>query len=202
MTVSPWVKHVLIIPALVLWLAACSGVQVDSTPIERFAAGNYQTYSWRAAPIENTDGSSDPMYLLDPAIRRAVDKHLMDKGYQRVADGGDFLIDYQFKASFADGSLNSTAAMQDNVYVGTTAGAAVINRRTDQALVDNAYALSGPREMNSVLLSFSDGADQGLVWAASMSKIVENLNRTDEAKMAKSLEAAMQHSLSKIPPAN
>ena len=177
--------------------SACAGIQVDSSSPEKFKAGNYKSYSWLGAPIENTAGSHDPLYVVDPALRAAVDKALADKGYRRVKSGGDFNIDYQLKASLADGELTSTARESDNIY--PYPDAAMVNRRTDQALVDNAYALSGPREMNSILLRFSDGKDQGLVWAGAMSKIVENLNHENSKKMVKGINSAVRQVLKPLP---
>jgi len=181
-------------------VAACTGVQVDSASADKFKEGNYRSYSWLGAPVENTGGSHDPLYVIDPALRAAVDKELASKGYRQVASGGDFNIDYQFKASLADGELSSTARESDNVYPYADAPA-MVNRRTDQALVDNAYALSGPREMNSILLRFSDGQDQGLVWAGAMSKLVENLNHENSKKMVQGINTAVRRVLQSIPTA-
>jgi hypothetical protein len=77
-----------------------------------------------------------------------------------------------------------------------------VNRRTDQALVDNAYALSGPRETNNMLLQFSDRTTQSLVWATSMTKIVENVNEENTKKMRKSVNAAVRKVLRQLPSAN
>ena len=202
-TVRRTVRRTMLIATFALaivGLSGCSGVQIDSAPVERFAEGNYQTYSWRVAAIENTDDSKDFMYVVDPTIRSAVNKELQSKGYRMVDAKGDFVIDYQFKTSLSDGALSSTALMSDNRYpIPNTE--AVINRRTDQALVDNAYALSGPRQVNSVLITFSDGADQGLVWAASMSKIVEDVNQQDPKDMAKSVNSAVSRTFGKLPKA-
>ena len=87
---------------LLALLAGCSNVQVDTTPNDRFKEGNYQTYNWLGAPIKNTGGSVDPLYVIDPTLRAAVDKKLTSKGYRQVEEGGDFQIDYQFKASIAE----------------------------------------------------------------------------------------------------
>ena len=29
-------------------LVACTGIETNTTPVDRFAEGNYKTYSWRA----------------------------------------------------------------------------------------------------------------------------------------------------------
>lgn len=179
-------------------LVACANVQVDTAPIDKFKAGNYHSYSWLGAPVENTAGSDDPLYVVDPALRKAVDETLAGKGYRRLETGGDFTIDYQFKASMADGALNTTAAKADNRYP-VPSGGALINRGADQALVDNAYALSGVREMNSILLRFSDAESQSLVWAGAMSKIVEDVNQDSRDKMAKGISAAVNRVLRAIP---
>ncbi len=190
-----------LIATALLLLVGCTGITVDTTPTEKFEQGNYKSYSWLGAPIENTGGSKDPLYVIDPALRSAVDRELADKGYQRVDTGGDFTVTYQFKNSMADGALNSTAAIADNRYPVPTGGA-LINRGADQALVDNAYALSGAREMNSILLQFSDSESQSLVWAGAMSKLVENANQNAGEKMKKGIKSAVAKVLRKLPNAN
>lgn len=198
MTVSRRRAALLLIAPL---LVACAGIETHTSPVDRFAEGNYQTYSWRAEKIENTGNSSDPLYIIAPTLRAAVDEELASKGYRYQHDGGDFLIDYQFKAGLSDGVLSATASSANNRY-NIPETDVVLNRRTDQALVDNAYALSGPRETNNILLQFSDRATQSLVWAASMTKIVENVNQENTQKMRKSVNAAVRKVLRRLPSAN
>ena len=186
---------------LLTLLVGCSNVQVDTTPNDRFAEGNYQTYSWLGAPIKNTAGSVDPLYVIDPTLQSAVDKKLASKGYRRVETGGDFQIDYQFKASIAEGALNMTATDANNQDVPVSSQDLLINRRADQALVDNAYALAGPKEVTSILLRFSDGASQNLVWAAGMSKVVDHAN-FDADRMSSGVNAAVNRALGRLPNAS
>lgn len=186
---------------LVGLLSGCIGVEVNTAPTDRFEEAGYKSYSWRAAPLGDIEGNDDPLYMVDPALRKAVDSRLAEKGYQRRDSGGDFLIDYIFKASLADGALSSTADIADNRYPVPDPDF-LVNRRANQALVDNAYALSGPREMNSVLIQFSDGETQGLIWAASISRMVENLNRDNVEQMRKGLNKAVNRALQPLPPAN
>jgi hypothetical protein len=186
---------------LLALLAGCSNVQVDTTPNDRFKEGNYQTYNWLGAPIKNTGGSVDPLYVIDPTLRAAVDKKLTSKGYRQVEEGGDFQIDYQFKASIAEGALNMTATDANNQDIPVSSQDLLINRRADQALVDNAYALAGPKEVTSILLRFSDGASQNLVWAAGMSKVVDHAN-FDAKRMQSGVDAAVNRALGRLPNAN
>ena len=182
-------------------LVACTGIETNTTPVDRFAEGNYKTYSWRAEQIENTGNSSDPLYTIAPTLRAAVDEELASKGYRYQHEGGDFLIHYQFKVGLSEGVPNAIANSANNRYDIPDA-AVVVNRRTDQALVDNAYALSGPRETNNMLLQFSDRTTQSLVWATSMTKIVENVNEENTKKMRKSVNAAVRKVLRQLPSAN
>ena len=180
-------------------LIACTSVQIDTAPTDRFSEGNYRSYSWWGAAVENTAGSHDPLYVVDPSLRAAVDRVLASKGYRYVETGGDFLIDYQFKASLSEGAVDSTALKADNRY--PIPNNTTINRRADQALIDNAYALGGPREMNSILLRFSEKGTKSLVWAASMSKIVEDVNHDDSSKMVKGINTAVERALRRLPDA-
>ena len=184
---------------LFFWLVGCASVQVDTMDTTAFKNGNYKTYSWMGAPIDNSAGSTDPLYVLDPALRSAVDAKLASKGYRYVDSGGDFVIDYQFKDTLVAGSLNSTAAEADNRHPAPT-NQAVINRRPDQALVDNAYALSGPKELNSILIRFSDGENLTMVWAAGVSKVVDKLY-FDADDLRNTINVAVDRALGRLPSA-
>lgn len=184
-----------------LALSGCSSVQVDTTPNDRFEAGNYVTYNWLAAALDASGVATDPLYALDPTLRASVDQKLASKGYQRVDRGGDFQVIYQFKASISEGALSSAAtdaANQDNPI---SSQDLVINRRPDQALIDNAYALSGPREVTNILLTFTDGSTQNPVWAAGMSKVVDYAN-FDAKRMSASVDKAVNRALGRLPKAN
>lgn len=181
-------------------LVACTGVQIYSTPVDRFASANFETFSWRAAPIAQRLDSKDPLAVLDPTLRSAVTKALASKGYRQTAEGGDFVIDYQFKASLSEGALSSSAFNADNEFPPPNPNV-VVNRRTNQALVDNAYALAGPREVTSILLEFSNGNSQSLIWAGSISKVVEDLNREDGEPLRNALDTAIARLLRTIPSA-
>ncbi|MDB2351620.1 DUF4136 domain-containing protein [Luminiphilus sp.] len=186
-----------------LALGGCSGVQVDTTPNDRFEAGNYVTYNWQAAAldIEASGVTTDPFYALDPTLRASVDQKLASKGYQLVDRGGDFQVIYQFKASITEGALSTAATDANNQDNPISSQDLVINRRADQALIDNAYALSGPREVTSILLTFTDGSTQNPVWAAGMSKVVDHAN-FDAKRMSASVDKAVNRALGRLPKAN
>lgn len=177
-----WAPIVLLFTGL---LSACSGVQIERAPTDRFNNAGYSSYSWRDLPIENTGKSDDPLYNIGPSLRAVVDESLADKGYTLKASGGDFVIHFEFRTALTDSAPSEKTS---NIPIPQV----VINRGTDQAMVDNAYALNGVREMNSILLNFEDQQNRALVWAVSMSKIVENLNRNDPARMRRALGQSVE----------
>ena len=67
--------------------------------------------------------------------------------------------------------------------------------------MDNAYALSGPREVASVMLTFEDGANLATVWTAQISQIVENQNQADLDKVQRRLESGVARALRALPDA-
>ena len=177
---------------------ACTGIQIDSAPLDRFNQGNYQSYSWQTAALKSHSGDTDTLSIIDPALRAAVNNELSAKGYRQVASGGDFVIDYQFRAALAQGELNSTAREADNTspYVDPNV---VVNRQVNQALLDNAYALSGPKAINSIVIQFSSGDKQRRIWTTTINKMVENVNRDNVDKMTKGINTAIKRAFAWLP---
>ncbi|GIS01979.1 MAG: hypothetical protein CM15mP103_05300 [Gammaproteobacteria bacterium] len=109
---------------------------------------------------------------------------LQKKGYRYETSGGDFLVSYAFGARLEGGT--------DPGMPNPAPTSSVINRSPDPAIMDNAYALSGPREVASLMLSFEDGDNLASVWSASISQVVENQNQPDLDKVRRKLSRASQ----------
>ena len=77
----------------------------------------------------------------------------------------------------------------------------VINRSPDPAIINNAYALSGPREVASLMLSFEDGDNLAAVWSANISQVVENRNQPNLEKIRRKLEPGIARALRVLPDA-
>ncbi|MEJ2719694.1 MAG: DUF4136 domain-containing protein [bacterium] len=76
-------------------LAACAGgieIQTDFDSTADFAA--YETWNWVPAPAEETGdpGVDDP--IARARIRGAVEDELNRRGYRKVANAPDFLVNY------------------------------------------------------------------------------------------------------------
>ncbi|WP_040481740.1 DUF4136 domain-containing protein [Luminiphilus syltensis] len=176
-------------------VTACNSVQVERANNQEFSAAGYQTYGWKFKAIENTYGSDDPFYVVGPQLQRSVDAVMADKGYRLVKENPDFIINFDFQSSMADGKLTTGTSNID------PAPQAVINRGADQATVDNSYALSQARELNTLNLLFEDGKNLHTVWSASMSQIVENVNHRNVEKIRNTLDSAVQRTLRLLPDA-
>ncbi len=189
-----WVNYALgSLCTVILTLSGCSSTQVDSAPPDRFAAKQYQSYSWRAALPTGMSGSMDEFYRLSTTVRDVVSEALEKKGYRNVESDGDFVISYAFKATLETG-VDPTATEFNTT-------SAVINRGVDPAEAANAQALAGPREVASLLLLFEDGANLAPVWSATISQVVENRNQPDLEKVRRKLEPGVAKALRPLPDA-
>jgi hypothetical protein len=179
-----------------LALAACSGIETRPTATSEFAAGGYRYYQWRSEPLANTTSSGDPIYLVDPILRREVDAALQAKGYVLDRERAQFSVDYLYAAGLRMGERSQEAS---NL---TPYPTALPNRQVDQATVDNAYALGGVKETHNIALQFNDVQRRKEVWRVVMTKIAENVNKVDPADLERNLKKAVRQGLRTLPAAN
>ena len=64
------------------------------------------------------------------------------------------------------------------------------NRQINQAMVDNANALSGVQETNNIALQFNSVETQQEIWRVLITKIVENTNTAEYRKRNQPLKIA------------
>ena len=181
------------ITLLCIGILGCTTMQVRTAPANRFAAKGYQTFSWRAEAPTGVPQSMETLYQLSTTVREVISVSLQKKGYRYQASGGDFLVSYAFGARLEGGT--------DPGMPNPPPTSSVINRRPDPAVMDNAYALSGPREVASLMLSFEDGDNLASVWSANISQVVENQNQPDLNKVRRKLEPGIARALLVLPDA-
>jgi len=133
------------------------------------------------------------LYTLSTTVREVVADALEKKGYRYEASGGDFMVSYAFGSRLEGGDEPVTPSLG--------ASSSIVNRNPDGAVMDNAYALSGPREVASVMLTFEDGANLATVWTAQISQIAENQNQADLDKVQRRLESGVARALRALPDA-
>jgi len=186
------VRHTAI-TLLCIGILGCNTMQVDTAQANRFASKGYQTFSWRAEVPTGVPQSMDTLYQLSITVREVLTASLQKKGYRYQASGGDFLVSYAFGARLEGGT--------DPGMPNPTPTSSVINRSPDPAVMDNAHALSGPREVASLVLSFEDGDNLASVWSANISQVVENRNQPDLNRVRRKLEPGIARALRVLPDA-
>jgi hypothetical protein len=152
-----------------LFLVACSSVEIEVWEPTQFAAGNYQTYSWRSEPIVNTVGSRDIIYKMDPIVRRETNRVLQAKGYRLAVWNGDFTVDYIYAQGLRDGVPG------ESVPRASPSAGVRPNENMSQAEIDNAIALSGAKETHKLVLQFNDGKSRAEVWRGVLTEIAQDI---------------------------
>jgi hypothetical protein len=182
--------------ATALFLTACSGVETRPQDTAEFAAANYTFYHWRTGRLSNSSKSKDPVYVMDPIVRSAVDEELRGKGYRLDPEKAQFSVGYLYATGMRMGQKGSEASNLSN-YPGV-----IPNRNIDQASIDNAHALGGVKETNNIALQFNDVTRKQQVWSVTITKLVEDANRVDTPRLQKNIRSAIAEGLRTLPPAD
>jgi hypothetical protein len=186
---------ILAFTTLSLFIVACSGVDIQQSGTDKFSAGHYQYYKWRTEPLPGTTRSNDPVYKLDPVIRREVDADLQSKGYILDKKRAQFTVDYLYVSGMQQGERSQLAS---NV---TPYPRVTPNRQVNQATVDNAIALGGVKETNNIILQFNDLSSNLEVWQATLTKVVEDANNIDTSRLDENLKGYLASAMKSLPPA-
>lgn len=181
---------------LVSALVACGSIETQHSDTAQFKAGNYTYYKWRSEPLRNTTGSGDTLYIVDPIVRREVNARLAERGYVLDAARAQFSVDYLQATGLREG-VNS----QDASGGIDPIPSARPNRQINQAMVDNAYALSGLQTTSNIAIQFNDVSTQREVWRVIITKIVDDVNTPDPATVERNLQQGISKGLKPLPEA-
>jgi hypothetical protein len=89
-------KHVVFLTFLA-FLAGCSGIEVSQDYHMTADFSNLKTFDWHLAKQKKTGDLRVDNPLLDSRIRKAVDRSLAQKGYERIIKGiPDFYVGYEY----------------------------------------------------------------------------------------------------------
>ena len=190
------ITHILGYLLLSLTLLACSGVEIQSVDTDRFKAGNYVYYKWRTDPLPTNVRSSDPMYAVDPVMRREVNADLQSKGYVLDSERAQFTVGYILASGMVQGEPSNLAS---NI---STYASIRPNRQIDQASIDNAIALGGVKETNNIILQFNNRTSNKEVWQVTLTKIVENANNVDTSRIDANLAQYLKRAMKSLPQAS
>lgn len=178
-----------------LFVVACSSVEIEAWEPTQFAAGHYQTYSWRSEPIINTVGSRDIIYKIDPVVRRETDRALQAKGYNKVEWNGDFNVDYIYAPGLRTGVAGEAASN-----ISPRAGVRP-NSNMSQAERDNAIALSGVKETHNLALQFNDGKSHTEVWRGVLTKIAQDITGENMGDTRRAISSGITQLTNTLPKA-
>jgi len=89
-------KNVIFLTLLVLF-TGCSGIEVSQDYDMAADFSNLKTFTWYLAKQKKTGDLRVDNPLLDSRIRKAVEKSLAQKGYQKIIKGTpDFYVSYKY----------------------------------------------------------------------------------------------------------
>lgn len=189
------ITFTLLMATLTLAITACSGIETEPADPTEFVAGQHRYYNWRSEPLENTINSTDPIYVIDPIMRREVNSTLQSKGYRLDPERATFNVDYVYATGLLEGAKSEQASNISPIPSQTP------NRQVNQAIVDNAHALGGLKETSYVLIQFNEAKSHEEVWRVLITKIVENVNAVDTARLAEVFSKAVDQALRELPDA-
>jgi hypothetical protein len=189
------ISKTLVTALLSLALVACSGVETRPEDTTSFTAKGYQYYTWRTEPLKNPGNSTDAIYLMDPIVRREIDKNLQAKGYRLDPERAQFSVDYLQAPGLRMGEKSEVAS---NITPYPTVNP---NRQVDGAVVDNAHALGGVKETSNIAIQINDMADKQEIWQVIITKFVENVNQVDRKNLDRNLTQAISKGMDTLPPA-
>jgi hypothetical protein len=176
-------------------IAGCASVEVDVWDSQEFAGSGFKTYSWRSEPFSSDFYFRDPIYVIDPILRELVDEELAGLGYQRVARGGDFTIDYIYAPGLRLGAPTDATSN-----IAPRAGVRP-NANISQAERDNAIALSGVKETRNIALQINHGETNREIWRAVLTKIIADANTPDRDRTRRALSGGISRAFAQLPAA-
>lgn len=180
---------------LSLALVGCSGVDIQHSAIDQFAAGNYHYYKWRTDPLPQTTRPPNALSAIDPLVRRDIDAQLQRKGYVLDPARAQFTVNYLYATGLVQGQRSALASNISDI------PGIMPTRRIDQASVDNAIALGGVKETNNLMVQFNDRLTNADVWQVTVTEIVENVNDREASRIKDNLTQYLQRALQPIPQA-
>ena len=169
----------------------CSNIQVDITSNHHFNLEEYQSFCWKALIPDSLPDSMDSLDALTGVIRNFVSTKLQSNGYQYEPSDADFVVSFDFRTSLEKGiDLNNQPFKPSS---------SLINRRSDPALIDNAYALGGARKVASLLVTFEERQTFKPIWSVNISQILEKTNPIDLQQISSNLEKGLNRALRHLP---
>ena len=181
-------RQVIILTVLVI-VFGCSGIQVsqDYDLLRDFSG--LKTFAWQSVTQKKTGDVRVDNPLLDTRIRKAVDRFLLEKGYQKVSQGTpDFYVGYQYTIR--------SKIRSDSVRTGAVFGVGSYGRHGGFGVSTG----SDIREYDEGMLVIDIiGAGSGdLMWRGTSTGYVSQ--HSDPEKTTKNVNETVEKILAQFPP--
>jgi len=156
-----------------------------------------KVFKWRSEPLTNASQSDDLLYVMDPIVRREVNSALSQRGFILDPERAQFSVDYLQAVGLREGVSSQDANGGIDPIPSVRP-----NRQINQAMVDNANALSGVQTTNNVAVQFNDVTTQQEVWRVIITKIIEDVNNVDTAAVERNINRAIKQAFRPLPNAS
>ncbi len=181
-------KNVFCLTFLALF-ASCSGIQVSQDYNVAADFSNLKTFDWYLAQQKKTGDLRVDNPLLDSRIRKAVDRSLAQKGYQRIFQGTpDFYVGYKYGILTRIGSKRVRTGIGFGFGGSGSFGGIGIGTGSDVREYDEGM----------LVIDITDAANKKLLWRGTGTRRVSR--HSDPAKITKEVNENIEKILAQFPP--
>ena len=181
-------KNVIFLTVLAIF-TGCSGIEVsqDYDVVADFT--NLKTFDWYLAKQIKTDDLRVDNPLLDSRIRKAVDRILAQKGYQRIFKGTpDFYVGYKYAILTRIGSERVSTGIGFGFGGSGSFGSIGIGSGSDVREYDEGM----------LVIDITDTINRKLLWRGTGTRHVSR--HSDPAKITKEINENVEKILAQFPP--
>lgn len=181
-------KNVIFLTFLVLF-AGCSGIQVSQDYDVAADFSNLKTFDWYLAKQKKTGDLRVDNPLLDSRIRKAVDRSLAQKGYQRIFQGTpNFYVGYKYAILTRIGSERVSTGIGFGFGGSGSFGGIGIGTGSDVREYDEGM----------LVIDITDPINRKLLWRGTGTHHVSR--HSDPKKITKEVNENVEKILAQFPP--
>ncbi|MBW2620351.1 MAG: DUF4136 domain-containing protein [Deltaproteobacteria bacterium] len=181
-------KNVIFLMFLAIFIG-CSGIEVSQDYDVAADFSNLKTFDWYSAEQKKTGDLRVDNPLLDSRIRKAVDRSLAEKGYQRIFQGTpDFYVGYKYAILTRIGSEPVRTGIGFGFGGAGSVGAIGIGTGGDVKEYDEGM----------LVIDITDTINRKLLWRGTGTRRVSR--HSDPKKTTKEVNENVEKILAQFPP--
>ena len=181
-------KNIIFLTVLALF-TGCSGIEVSQDYDVAADFTNLKTFDWYLAEQKKTGDLRVDNPLLDSRIRKAVDRSLAKKGYQRLSKGTpDFYVEYKYAILTRIGSERVSTGIGFGFGGSGSFGAVGIGTGNEVREYDEGM----------LVIDITDTKNGKLLWRGTGTRRVSR--HSDPEKITKEVNESVEKILAQFPP--